>query len=149
MLCHVVLGVALGIAPIAVWVALTDTIASPSLLLGGAVATWVAGFDMIYSCQDAAFDREHGLYSAPAVLGLRGALIVSALLHVATVMLLALLPWFVTLGPAYWGGVGIIAVVLAYEHAIVSPEDLSRIDKAFFDLNGCVSLLFFAAVVAA
>lgn len=144
--CHVVLGVALGIAPVAVWIALTDSIALTPVLLAVAVASWVAGFDIIYSCQDAEFDDGEGLHSVPAALGLRGALIVSALLHVVTVGALLAVPTTVALGWGYWVGVALIGSVLAYEHAIVKPDDLSRVDKAFFDLNGYISLVFFAAV---
>jgi 4-hydroxybenzoate polyprenyltransferase len=148
-LCHVVLGVALGIAPTAVWIALTGTASVTSLLLSVAVATWVAGFDILYSCQDAEFDRSVGLRSIPAVLGNRGALIVSALLHVVTVGCLAALPSVVALGWPYGVGVAAITAVLIYEHWIVRPNDLSRIDKAFFDLNGYISLAFLLAVVLA
>lgn len=145
-LCHVVLGVALGIAPTAVWIALTGTASAASLLLSLAVATWVAGFDILYSCQDADFDRGEGLHSIPAALGLRGAMIVSALLHVVTVSALIALPWTAPLGAAYGIGVLLITAVLIYEHAIVRPDDLSRIDKAFFDLNGYIGLVFLATV---
>jgi 4-hydroxybenzoate polyprenyltransferase len=148
-LCHVVLGVALGIAPLAAWIALTDRVDAAPLLLSLTVGTWVAGFDILYACQDADFDRSVGLHSLPARLGLRGAMIASALLHVLTVVALCALPWTVTLGGPYWAGVAVIAGVLAYEHAIVSPDDLSRIDKAFFDLNGYISLAFLAAVALA
>lgn len=145
-LCHVVLGVALALAPTAVWIAITGTYGWVPLLLSLAVGTWVAGFDILYSLQDRAFDVQAGLHSIPAALGVRGALWVSGLLHVATVGLLAALPWFGPLGWPYWVGLVGIAGVLGYEHAIVSPTDLSRIDKAFFDLNGYVSLLFLAFV---
>lgn len=147
-LCHLFLGLALGLAPTAVWIALTGGYGVVPLVLSLAVATWVAGFDMIYACQDAAFDREHGLYSVPSVYGVRAALVASAALHVGTVGLLGALPVLVPLGWAYLVGVGLIGVVLAYEHWIVRPGDLSRVDKAFFDLNGYVSLLFFAFVAA-
>lgn len=145
-LCHVVLGAALALAPSAVWIALTGGYGATPALLSVAVGTWVAGFDMIYACQDAAFDRDNQLNSVPARLGIKAALIVSAALHVVTVTSLVLLPWTVPLGPAYLLGVALIGVVLVYEHAIVKPSDLSRINKAFFDLNGYVSLLFFGFV---
>lgn len=141
-LCHAVLGLALALAPTGVWIALTDSYGLAPLLLSSAVATWVAGFDIIYSCQDADFDQGEGLHSVPSALGIRGALIVSALLHVVTIGCLLALPWFVALGPAYLVGVAVIAGVLLYEHWLVRPDDLSRIDKAFFDLNGYVSLAF-------
>jgi len=145
-LCHVVLGIALAIAPTAVWIALTESFGLVPALLSLAVGTWVAGFDIIYSCQDADFDRERGLNSIPAALGIPGALMVSIGLHLITVGALVALPWAVELGPIYWLGVAVIGSVLAYEHWIVRPDDLSRIDKAFFDLNGYVSLLFLVFV---
>ncbi len=145
-LVHLWLGVALGLAPIAVWVALTGTVAPLAGILAGAVATWVAGFDILYSLQDESFDRGQGLHSIPVALGERGAMGVSALLHLVTVGLLAAVPLLAPLGWGYWLGFVAIAGVLSYEHWIVRPGDLSRIDKAFFDLNGYVSLLFFAGV---
>ena len=145
-LCHVVLGIALAIAPTAVWIALTESFGLVPALLSLAVGTWVAGFDNIYSCQDADFDRERGLNSIPAALGIPGALMASTGLPLITVGALVALPWAVELGPIYWLGVAVIGSVLAYEHWIVRPDDLSRIDKAFFDLNGYVSLLFLAFV---
>jgi 4-hydroxybenzoate polyprenyltransferase len=148
-LCHIILGVALAIAPTAVWIALTGTFGPVPALLSLAVGTWVAGFDIIYACQDADFDRERGLNSIPAALGIRGALIASAALHIATLAALAALPAVITLGAIYWVGVVVIGAVLAYEHWIVRPDDLSRIDKAFFDLNGYISLAFFAFVALA
>jgi 4-hydroxybenzoate polyprenyltransferase len=148
-LCHLWLGGALGLAPVAVWIALTGTVAPAALLLAAAVATWVAGFDLIYACQDVDFDRSIGLQSAPARLGVTAALALSAVLHVGTVGCLVALPGLVTLGPAYGVGVLGIGAVLVYEHTLVSPSDLSRVDKAFFDLNGYVSLLFLASVALA
>ena len=145
-MAHLVLGLALALAPTAVWIAFTQSYGWVPLLLSVGVATWGAGFDIIYSCQDADFDRERGLHSIPSRLGVRNALIVSALLHVVTVACLAALPFLEPLGPSYWLGVVLIAGVLVYEHAIVRPDDLSRVDKAFFDLNGYVSLVFFVAV---
>jgi 4-hydroxybenzoate polyprenyltransferase len=145
-LCHVVLGVALALAPTGVWIALTGSYGVVPLLLSLTVATWVAGFDIIYSCQDADFDRSQGLHSIPTALGIRGALIVSGLLHLVTVGLLVALPTQVALGWGYVAGVVAITSVLAYEHWLVRPDDLSRVDKAFFDLNGWVSLLFLGFV---
>lgn len=147
-LVHLWLGVALGLAPVAVWIALTGTVGMPALLLAGAVATWVSGFDILYSLQDEAFDRAQRLHSVPAALGQVGALWVSGGLHVITAGLLAALPRVTPLGAFYWVGWALIVGVLAYEHWLVRPGDLSRIDKAFFDLNGYVSLLFFVAVLA-
>jgi 4-hydroxybenzoate polyprenyltransferase len=148
-LCHGVLGLALALAPTGVWIALTGSYGWVPALLSVAVGTWVAGFDIIYSCQDADFDADHGLHSVPSVLGLRNALVVSALLHLATMGALAVLPFLTPLGWAYWVGFVVIGAVLSYEHWIVRPDDLSRIDKAFFDLNGYVSLVFLACVAVA
>ena len=147
-LVHLWLGVALGLAPVAVWIAITGTVAPGALLLAGAVCSWVAGFDILYSLQDEDYARQAGLRSIPARLGQRGAMLVSRLLHVATVAALGALPYVVPLAWPYWVGVLAIAGVLGWEHSLVKPGDLSRIDKAFFDLNGYVSLLFLAAVVA-
>ncbi len=148
-LVHLWLGVALGLAPVAAWIAITGTVAWPPVVLAAAVATWVAGFDILYSLQDEAFDRDAGLRSIPAAIGQGMAMHVSSALHVLTVGALAALPWLLPLGWPYWVGLGIIAAVLVYEHSLVKPGDLSKIDKAFFDLNGYVSLVFFAAVLAA
>ncbi|MEQ1567112.1 MAG: UbiA-like polyprenyltransferase [Myxococcota bacterium] len=146
-LCHAVLGVGLALAPTGVWIALTDSYGPVPALLSVAVLTWVAGFDIIYACQDEAFDRSNGLHSIPALLGTTGALVVSAALHGVTVAALAALPWATPLAPWLYGsGVVVIAVVLAYEHWIVRPTDLSRVDQAFFALNGWVSVLFLVFV---
>ncbi len=148
-LCHLVLGVALALAPTGVWIALTGGYGWTPFLLSLTVGTWVAGFDIIYACQDHDFDVENGVRSIPAALGLKGALIASAGLHVVTVGALIALPFVVELGWPWWLGVVTMGSVLAYEHWIVRPTDLSRIDKAFFDLNGYVSLLFLAFVALA
>ena len=147
-LCHVVLGLALALAPSAVWIALTAGYSWVPALLSIAVGTWVAGFDIIYSCQDAGFDRDEGLHSIPSRLGIGPALVVSALLHVVTVAALVALPVVTSLAWPYWAGVCVIGAVLAYEHAIVRPSDLTRINKAFFDLNGYISLVFLCVVLA-
>ena len=147
-LCHLVLGVALALAPTAVWIAITGSYDWAPFLLSVAVGTWVAGFDIIYSLQDAGFDAGQGLHSIPAALGETGALVVSALLHVVTIAGLAALPFLTPLGWPYWIGFAAISGVLVYEHWLVRPGDLSRIGKAFFDLNGYISLLFFVFVAA-
>jgi 4-hydroxybenzoate polyprenyltransferase len=143
---HLVLGVALAFAPGGAWIAVTgglDELAIP-LWLMAAVACWVAGFDILYSLQDEAFDRARGLHSIPVRFGVRGALILSGVLHLGTVAGLILVHRIAGLGLWHAAGVGLIAVLLAYEHAIVRPGDLSRIDRAFFDLNGWVSLGYLA-----
>jgi 4-hydroxybenzoate polyprenyltransferase len=145
-LCHLILGLALALAPIAAWIAITDGMSVTALLLGLAVGTWVSGFDIIYSCQDAEFDRKNDLSSLPAALGVGPALVISALLHVVTFAALCALPYWAPMGVFYWVGVVAIGGVLVWEHAIVRPTDLSRVNKAFFDLNGYISLVFFAGV---
>jgi 4-hydroxybenzoate polyprenyltransferase len=147
-LCHVVLGLAVAFAPGGAWIAVgAPLIAAPYLLVLG-VATWVAGFDVLYSLQDRKFDRRHALHSIPVALGVRGALAVSLVLHIVTVGCLFAVGFELERGVAYLIGVGLVALLLAYEHAIVKPNDLSRIDKAFFDLNGYVSLGFLICVLA-
>ncbi len=148
-LVHLWLGVALGLAPIAAWIAITGGVTATPLILAFAVATWVAGFDILYSLQDEDFDKGAGLRSIPAALGQGMAMNVSSLLHILTVLSLAALPFVEPLRWPYWVGLVAIAGVLGYEHHLVKPGDLSKIDKAFFDLNGYISLGFFVAVLAA
>jgi len=138
---HLFLGASLGLAPIGAWVAVRGTIEAAPLLLGAAVALWVAGFDIIYSCQDVEFDRREGLYSVPARFGIATALRISSLLHVATIGLLLALPVLLPLGAFYLAGVLGMAALLWYEHRLVRPDDLSRVNQAFFTVNGCVSFL--------
>ena len=146
---HLALGVALSLAPGGAWIAVTGHFVDIELplLLMLAVATWVAGFDILYSLQDVQFDRRHGLHSIPARFGTRGSLLISALLHVATVGSLLALHALAELGPAHLAGIGLVGAILVYEHWIVRPSDLSRIDKAFFDLNGYVSLAYLACTI--
>jgi 4-hydroxybenzoate polyprenyltransferase len=139
---HLWLGVALGGAPAGAWIAVTNRFGWAPLALGLAVAGWVGGFDIIYSCQDAAFDRAHRLSSIPARFGIANALRISRALHVAAVCGLVAFGLLAHLGVIYFVGVAAIAATLTYEQRIVSADDLSRVDKAFFDLNGWVSLSF-------
>ena len=148
-LCHLFLGLALALAPSCAWIAITGGLSATPLVLSAIVGTWVAGFDIIYALQDADFDRDEGLHSIPSALGRKGALVVSALLHVLTLGGLLALPLTTELGWPYWPGVVLIAGILAYEHWIVRPDDLSRVNQAFFQLNGYVSLAFFAVVLGA
>ena len=144
---HLWLGVCLGGAPAGAWIAVTNSFGWAPLALSLAVACWVAGFDIIYSTQDFEFDRARGLGSIPARFGVARALSISRLLHVGAVAGLVAFGLLLQLGVAYAAGVAVIAATLAYEQRIVSPTDLSRIDKAFFDLNGYVSLAFAACAV--
>ena len=148
-LSHLFLGLALSVAPVGAWIAIRGGVEPTPLVLALAVLTWVAGFDIIYACQDAEFDRREGLRSIPARLGVRGALVVSRLLHVGTVALLASLYRLTPLHPVYLVGVGAVALLLAYEHSLVRDDDLSRVDAAFFTINGWISVLYLGFVVAA
>jgi 4-hydroxybenzoate polyprenyltransferase len=145
----VVLGLALAIAPVGAWLAVRGTFAVTPFVLGGAVLLWVAGFDAIYACQDAEFDRREGLHSLPARLGIARALVVARVFHVLAVLLLASLYWLSPLHPLYLAGVLGVAALLGYEHSLVRADDLSRVDVAFFTLNGWISVGFFVVTVAA
>lgn len=144
---HLWLGVALGGAPAGAWIAVTNGFGWAPLALSLAVACWVAGFDIIYATQDVQFDRAHRLGSIPARFGVARALAVSRALHLGAVAGLVAFGALTHLGLVYGVGVAVIALTLAYEQRIVSPGDLSRVDKAFFDLNGWVSLVFAACAV--
>lgn len=140
-LAHFWLGAALMMAPLAAWVALRAGLAWPPMILGVAVLLWVAGFDMIYACQDVEFDRQMRLHSVPARLGVPGALRLAALCHLAMVGLLAMLPMvYPEFGWIFGIGVAAIAVLLVYEHWLVRPDDLTRVNQAFFHVNAVISL---------
>ena len=151
-LSHFWLGMALALSPMAAWIAIRGeaVLANPldllpAVVLGGAVLAWVAGFDIIYACQDYDADRRAQLHSVPVWLGIRGALRLAAACHVATVACLAALPSvYPHLGWIYWAGVAAVAVLLIYEHAIVRPDDLTRVNLAFFRVNAVISLGLFA-----
>ncbi len=143
-LAHFILGFALGIAPAAAWIAVRGSLDGDILVLSAAVTLWTAGFDIIYSCQDIAFDRAQGLRSIPARLGAAGALRVSRALHGGMVALLVVLWARMELGSAGLAGIAVTAALLIYEHSLVRAGDLSRIDAAFFTVNGWISVLFFA-----
>lgn len=142
---HLFLGLALGIAPVGAWIAVTGRFALLPVVLCGAVLFWTAGFDVLYSLQDEAFDRASGLFSIPARLGARRAILVSRLFHVATVALLVLAWWMSGRGWILAAGVALSAMLLAWEQSLVRPGDLSRLDAAFFTANGLVSVILFLA----
>ena len=146
---HLFLGLALGIAPSAAWIAVRGTLDPRILVLSGAVLFWVAGFDVFYSCQDAEHDRACGLRSVPATLGLAGAFWIARAMHLVMLGLLLWLVHLFALGAAGWVGVGLVAALLGYEHSIISPRDFSRMNAAFFTLNGIVSIVFFVTMAAA
>jgi 4-hydroxybenzoate polyprenyltransferase len=147
-LAHFWLGFALAMAPMAAWIALRGDLAWPPALLGLAVLLWVAGFDIIYACQDAEFDRDQGLHSVPGRLGVRGALRLAAACHAAMVGALVGLGLAYPMGAIYFVGVGVVALLLAYEHAIVRPDDLTRVNVAFFQVNVAISAGLLAVGVA-
>ena len=139
---HVFLGFALGISPAAAWIAITGSLDWRMLILCGAVTLWVGGFDVLYACQDIEFDQRAGLYSIPKRFGIAKALLIARLMHIGVVILLSWLaasfglPW-----PA-WIGILVVAVLLAYEHSLVKANDLSKLNAAFFTVNGYISMLF-------
>ena len=139
-LAHYWLGLALAMAPVAAWIALRGDIGWPPVWLGLAVLTWVGGFDVIYACQDVDFDREQGLRSIPARLGVRGALRLAAGSHALTVVALLGLGFAYPMEATYFGGVALVAALLVYEHALVRPDDLTRINVAFFQVNIAISI---------
>jgi 4-hydroxybenzoate polyprenyltransferase len=144
--CHVILGAAVALAPGGAWIAVgAEVTLAPWLLVIG-VAFWVAGFDVLYSLQDRGFDEAERLHSIPVWLGVRGALVASAVLHVLTVACFIGVGLTLGRGAIYMVGVAIIAALLIVEHALVRPSDLSKLNRAFFDLNGYVSVAFFVCV---
>ena len=147
-LCHFVLGLGLSLAPVGAWLAVTGTFAWPPVILGFTVLTWVSGFDIIYALQDEEFDKNSGLFSIPAWLGKRNALNVSNILHVLTAAFLATFVYLTGGGIILWAGTIIFWGLLIYQHLLVKPNDLSKVNLAFFTTNGIASLTFSGFVVA-
>jgi 4-hydroxybenzoate polyprenyltransferase len=150
-LAHMWLGAALGLSPIAAWIAIRGEYVIhdirdllPAAVLGAAVLTWVAGFDILYACQDYDSDRRAKLHSIPVKFGIPRALGIAAACHLFTVCFLALLPVVYPFGWIYWAGVAAVAALLIYEHSLVRPDDLSRVNAAFFNVNAIISLGLFA-----
>ncbi len=138
-LCHYWLSTALMMSPIAAWIAVRDEFALVPSLLAGVIFFWVGGFDIIYACQDADFDRQRRLHSIPARLGVRSALRVAFMSHLITIGMLVLLWWLAVLGPLFLCGIVAISGLLLYEHWIVRPDDLNRVNVAFFNVNAIIS----------
>jgi 4-hydroxybenzoate polyprenyltransferase len=138
-LCHYWLSAALMMSPIAVWIAVRDEFAMVPTLLAGVIFFWVGGFDIIYACQDAEFDRQKRLHSIPAKVGVRNALRIAFVSHVITIGMLILLWWLAALGPVFLVGIVAISGLLLYEHWIVRPDDLNRVNVAFFNVNAIIS----------
>jgi 4-hydroxybenzoate polyprenyltransferase len=147
-LSHAWLGLVDGLAPVGAWAAVTNELPWEAWALAGAVAVWVAGFDVLYSLFDLEIDRAQGLHSLPARFGVRAAFAAARACHAATVGLLVVAGLGLPVGGLYWLGVATVAALLAYEHALVSPTDLRRLDTAFFTMNGVISVAFFAFVLA-
>jgi 4-hydroxybenzoate polyprenyltransferase len=145
---HLILGLALGLAPAAAWIAVCGALDPRILVLTGAVTLWVGGFDVLYACQDCEHDRAAGLHSLPQAIGIPAAFWFARIMHL---LMLALLAWFARLfhfQVAGWLGISAVALLLAYEHAIVSPRDLRRLNAAFFTMNGVIAMVFLAFVAA-
>lgn len=140
---HVVLGICLAAAPIGAWIALRGDIGWPVLALGLAVLFWVAGFDIFYALQDVDFDRSKGLHSIPVRLGVKNAILLGKVFHGLMVAFLLIIPLGLPLGWIYYLGVAVISALIAYEHQLVKPNDLSRLDAAFFNMNGYISVTIF------
>jgi 4-hydroxybenzoate polyprenyltransferase len=139
---HFVLGFCLGISPAAAWIAIRGSLDWRMLILCAAVTLWVGGFDVLYACQDVDFDRTEDLYSIPKSFGIPKALLFARAMHVLMIGLLAWLAWSFRLGWPAWAGIAVVAALLAYEHSLVKPNDLSKMNAAFFTVNGYISLLF-------
>jgi 4-hydroxybenzoate polyprenyltransferase len=142
-LCHLILGLTIGLAPLGGWVAVTGEITWISILFYLTIALWIAGFDIIYACQDVEFDQKAGLYSIPSVFGIAVALRVARLLHVMTCVGLILLFYWTELSWIYLIGVFATYLLLIYEHLLVKPNDLSKVNVAFFTMNGFISIILF------
>jgi 4-hydroxybenzoate polyprenyltransferase len=147
-LCHLFLGLAIGMAPAGAWIAVRGGLAWPAVWLTVAVATWIGGFDVLYALADRDFDRSAGIRSIPVRFGVPASLAISALAHLLTVGALLAAGRAAGLGVVYYAGVAAVVAILAYEHSIVRPRDLSRLDVAFFNLNGYVSMVYFLATLA-
>lgn len=146
-LCHLFLGFAIGIAPIGAWIAVRGTLDLAPILLGAVVMLWIGGFDIIYALQDYDFDRSSALFSLPKSIGKANALVVSRIMHTLAVALLALIGRIENLHLLYFIGVLVVTGLILYEQSLVKPDDLSRVDLAFFTLNGWVSVSLFAFVL--
>jgi 4-hydroxybenzoate polyprenyltransferase len=143
---QILLGLALGIAPIGAWVAVNNTFGLFPLLLGLAVLLWVAGFDMLYATQDYEFDRNHHLHSLVVRWGIPRSLKIARALHLASFFLMLGLGWLAELSWPYFAGLGVMGALFFYQHSLVKPQDLSRVNAAFFTTNGLISLIFLASV---
>jgi 4-hydroxybenzoate polyprenyltransferase len=143
---HLYLGLAIGLAPIGAWIAVTGKFSVSILVLASALLTYIAGFDILYACQDLQFDQDMKLYSIPSRWGAKTALTISSVLHVIAFFLLCLMYPIFDMGPIYLISVGIIGLFLILEHHLVNPDDLSKIQVAFFNVNSIISIMLFLGV---
>jgi 4-hydroxybenzoate polyprenyltransferase len=143
---HLVLGLALGLAPTAAWIAVRGSLDPRILVLTAAVTLWVGGFDVLYACQDFDHDRAAGLHSMPQSVGISTAFWVARVMHLVMLLLLACFAWLFAFGVAGWLGIAAAGLLLAYEHSIVSPHDLRRLNAAFFTMNGVIAMVFLCFV---
>jgi 4-hydroxybenzoate polyprenyltransferase len=148
ILCHIYLGLTISLAPLGTWIALTGGFDWPILLMSLALMTYIAGFDVLYACQDIAFDRKEGLHSIPVRFGSAKALAIAKMLHGLSLVFFGWLFFAFQMGPVYLSAVGVIALLMIVEHLLVKPEDLSRINIAFFHMNSLISLTLFIGVLA-
>jgi 4-hydroxybenzoate polyprenyltransferase len=139
---HLFLGFALGISPAAAWIAITGSLDWRMLILCAAVTLWVGGFDVLYACQDVEYDQQAGLFSVPKKFGIADALLIARVMHIGVIALLAWLAFSFGLPWPAWAGIAVVASLLGYEHSLVKADDLSRLDAAFFTVNGYISMLF-------
>ncbi len=146
---HLILGLALAMAPVGGWLAVSGSFSAAAWLLGAAVLMWVAGFDVVYACQDLEFDRREGLHSIPARFGLHRSLAIARGLHGAALAALAGVGLVAKLPAVYWVGLGIVAAVLIWEHRLVQADNLSKLDVAFFTMNGIISVIYLVTILVA
>ncbi len=147
-LCHLVLGCSTGLSPLAAWLAVGGTVEAAPFLLSAGVALWIGGFDIIYATTDVDFDRREGLCSLPSRFGIGPALMVTRVCHLLTVILFTTAGLLLDAGAFYFLGVAVVAALLAWENSIVHEDDLSRVNVAFFTINGALSMVFLAGVLA-
>jgi len=152
-LSHYIVGFTDGLAPMGAWAAVRGSLFTsadlPAWILLAVVTLWIGGFDLIYACQDVPYDRQDRLHSIPAVFGIATALRLSSISHIITVVLLAILGTVMALGWPYWAGLLVVAGLLAWEHSLVRPDDLSKVDVAFFNMNSYISITLFVAILGA
>jgi 4-hydroxybenzoate polyprenyltransferase len=144
---HIVLGLSLSLSPIGAWIGITGSIAAAPFVLALAVLLWTAGFDIIYACQDLQSDIKAKLHSIPKMMGIKNSLKLSSVLHILVVITLVLFMHFTSLNYVYLGGVVFVGIMLIYEHSLIKPHDLSKINLAFFTVNGIISMILMVTTI--